>query len=143
MNKLREFIRKRSFLVSFFMVFIGFMYLKINNLNNYFFYEGKVVGLHKITSSHQTAGRRGSLNISREIPTIEYYTKNDTVNCDQGELKLITNFNVNEKITVLVEKQDDSHTKIFSLFYYWIEYNELILVLLSFLFIFGFIKNFV
>ncbi|MEN2400098.1 hypothetical protein GKZ90_0009935 [Flavobacterium sp. MC2016-06] len=144
-NKIRDFIRKNSVLISFLLVFLGFMYLKIANLQNYYFYNGRVIELNRITSKHRVAGKsgRGIFYISKKIPKIEYYVNKDTVQCDQGELKLVTNFKINEKITVLVEKENLYHTKIFSLFYYWIEYNELILVLLSFLFILGFIKNFV
>jgi len=145
MNNIRKFVKNNSVIFTFLFVFSGFIYLKIANLNNYYFYDGKITGLYKIQSKHSTAGRSrySTIIISREIPQIEYYKNNDTIRCDQGDLRLVTNFKLNEKITVLVDKEDVYKTKIYSLFYYWIEYNELILFLLAFLFILGFIKNFI
>lgn len=140
-NKFRNFVKNNSVRFSFLLVYAGFIYLKVANFENYHFYNGKIVGLHKITTSHSTGGH-GSVLIAREIPEIEYYVNGDTIRCDQGELRLVTNFELNEKITVLVDKEYDYKTKIYSLFYYWIDYNELILFLLAFLFILGFIKNF-
>ncbi len=144
MNNVRQFIKKHSVLISFILVFLGFIYLKVADLQNYFFYDGKVIDIYRITSKHSSVGkgRGGTVYISREIPKIEYYVKHDTLQSDQGELKLVTNFEINEKITVLVNKEDHFKTKIFSLFYYWIEYNELILFLFSYIFILGFIKTF-
>jgi len=141
-NNCRKFVKNNSIRFSFLVVYAGFIYLKTANLENYNFYDGKIIGLHKIVSSH-AAGRGRPVLIAREIPEIEYYVKGDTIKCDQGELRLVTNFQLNEKITVLVDKELNYKTKIYSLFYYWIDYNELILFLLAFLFILGFIKNFV
>lgn len=142
MSNFRHFVKNNSIAFSFFLVYAAFIYLKVANFHNYNFYNGKVTGLHKIVSSHSTSGR-GSILIAREIPEIEYYVGKDTIRCDQGELRLVTNFDLGEKITVLEDKEDHYKTKIYSLFYYWIDYNELILFLLSFLIILGYIKNFI
>lgn len=141
-NNIRNFVKKNSALFTLIVVFLGFISLKIINLNNYNFYDGKIIGLRNTVTSHQ-GSIRGSVRIKREIPEIEYYQKNDTIKCDQGDLRLFTNFELDEKIIVLVDKENNNKTKIYSLFYYWIDYNELILFLLAFLIILGFIKNFV
>jgi len=140
-NKRKTFIRNNAVTIAFLLVYLVFIYLKVTNLNNYNLYDGKVTGLYKVVKSHSTY--RGSVLIGREIPEIEYYVNNDTIKCDQGDLRLVTNFKVNEKIKVLVEKANRDKTKIYSLFYYWIDFNELILFLFAFLFILGFIKNFI
>lgn len=137
----REFIRKNAKTIAFLLVYVVFVYLKVTNLDNYYFYDGKVTGLYKVVKSHSTY--RGSVLIGTEIPEIEYYVNNDTIKCDQGDLRLVTNFKVNEKIKILVDKENHYKTKIYSLFYYWIDFNELILFLFAFLFILGFIKNFI
>ncbi|WP_337964953.1 hypothetical protein [uncultured Flavobacterium sp.] len=116
--------------------------MKVTNLDNYYFYDGKVTGLYKVVKDY-SSGDHGSVLIGREIPEIEYYINNDTIKCDQGDLRLITNFKLNEKITVLVDKENKYKTKIYSLFYYWIDFNELILFLFAFLFVFGYIKIFI
>ncbi|MET0945438.1 MAG: hypothetical protein ABWY22_08510 [Flavobacterium sp.] len=141
-NKRKAFIRNNAKTIAFLLVYIVFIYLKVTNLDNYYFYDGKVTGLYKVVKSHST-GARGSVLIGREIPEIEYYKNNDTIKCDQGDLRLVTNFEVNEKIKVLEDKDNNYETKIYSLFYYWIDFNELILFLFAFLFILGFIKNFI
>ncbi|MBF4516499.1 hypothetical protein IRZ71_09095 [Flavobacterium sp. ANB] len=141
-NKFRNFAKNNSVRFSFLLVYAGFIYLKVANFENYNFYDGKIIGLHKIVTNNHLADGHGSVLIGREIPEIEYYVNGDTIRCDQGELRLVTNFELNEKITVLVDKEYDYKTKIYSLFYYWIDYNELIVFLLAFLFILGFIKNF-
>jgi hypothetical protein len=74
---------------------------------------------------------------------VEYYVGKDTIRYQQGELRLVTNFEINEEVTILENKLDDNKTYIYSLFYYWIDYYELVFVLFVFLFILGFIKNFV
>lgn len=143
---LRKFIRLHSILFSAAVVLIGFFYFKIMNLNNYNFYPGKVIGLEKIHSKVSSAGKinGGSyVAIKRDIPNVEYYKNNDTIRYDQGELRLVTNFEVNEEIIVLENKQNDNKTYIYSVFYYWIDYYELVFTLFVFLFILGFIKNFV
>lgn len=113
------------------------------NLSNYYSYKGKIVGLEKNSSNSSTIGKsNGSYIVVREIPKVEYYIGNDTVRYDQGELRLFTNFEINEEITVLVDKRNKYKTYIFSLFYYWIDYYELVFMLFVFLFILGFIKNF-
>ncbi|MFC4818422.1 hypothetical protein [Flavobacterium sp. GCM10023249] len=135
-----------SILFSAAVVLIGFFYFKIMNLNNYNFYPGKVIGLEKIHSKVSSAGKinGGSyVAIKRDIPNVEYYKNNDTIRYDQGELRLVTNFEVNEEIIVLENKQNDNKTYIYSVFYYWIDYYELVFTLFVFLFILGFIKNFV
>lgn len=137
----RKFIKKNAKTIAFLLVYVVFIYLKVTNLDNYYFYDGKVTRLYKVVKSHSTD--HGSVLIGREIPEIEYYVSNDTIKCDQGDLRLVTNFKVNEKIIVLVDKENHYKTKIYSLFYYWIDFNELILFLFGFLFIFGFIKNFI
>ena len=143
-NKLRNFIKNRAVIFTFLLVFTVFIGLKIINLDNYFFYDGKIIGLHKAATNHTSAGRGSSLLITRKIPEIEYYKSKDTIRCYQKDLRLVTNFELNEKITVMFEKENDNKTKakIYSLFYYWIDYNELILLLFVFIFILGFIKNF-
>lgn len=141
-SKLRQYIINNSITFSLFIVYSGFIFLKVENLDKYNFYEGKIIGIRNITSSH-TAGRGGSVLINRNIPEVEYYKDNDTIRYDQGELRLVTNFELNEKVTILENKEDEYENKIYSLFYYWIDYNELILCLLAFLFIYGYIKNFI
>lgn len=141
-NKRKAFIRKNAVTIAFLLVYLVFIYLKVTNLNNYNFYDGRVTGLHKVVQSHSTGGH-GWVVIGREIPKIEYYKDSDTIRCDQGDLRLITNFKVNEKIKVLEGKHNHYETKIYSLFYYWIDFNELILFLFAFLFILGFIENFI
>ena len=145
LSNTRSFVKKYSVLVSLLVVFSGFLYLKIINLNNYNFYDGKITGLHKVVKDYKEAGGRGhgTVRIAREMPEIEYYKNGDTIKCDQGDLRLVTNFKLNEKITVLVDKENNNKTMIYSLFYYWIDYNELIIFLFSFLIILGFIHNFV
>ncbi|WP_291152907.1 hypothetical protein [Flavobacterium sp. UBA7680] len=141
-SKLRQYIINNSITFSLFIVYTGFIFLKVENLDNYNFYEGKIIGIRNITSSH-TSGRGGAVLINRNIPEVEYYKDNDTIRYDQGELRLVTNFELNEKVTILENKEDEYENKIYSLFYYWIDYNELILCLLAFLFIYGYIKNFI
>lgn len=141
-NKFRKFVKNNSITFSFLLVYTGFIYLKVTNLDNYFFYDGKVTGLYKVVKSY-SSGDHDSVLIGREIPEIEYYINGDTIKCDQGDLRLVTNFKLNEKITVLVDKENNYKTKIYSLFYYWIDFNELILFLFAFLFVFGYIKNFI
>ncbi len=138
----RKFIKKNAKSIAFLLVYIVFIYLKVTNLDNYYFYDGKVTGLYKVVKDY-SSGDHGSVLIGREIPEIEYYINNDTIKCDQGDLRLITNFKLNEKITVLVDKENKYKTKIYSLFYYWIDFNELILFLFAFLFVFGYIKIFI
>lgn len=141
-SNLRKFVLNNPKTFSLFLVYCGFIYLKIANFDNYNFYEGKVISLQPVSSNY-TGGMHGqSVTIAREIPEIEYYKNNDTIKCDQGELRLVTNFELNEKITVLEDKEDKYKVKIYSLFYYWIDYNELILCLLAFLFIYGYIRTF-
>jgi hypothetical protein len=145
MNKFRSYVVNNEVTFSLFVVYAGFIFLKVNNLDNYNFYDGKIAGLHTITAKN-TGGGRGSSSsvlITREIPEVEYYKNKDTIKYDQGELRLVTNFEVNEKIIVLEDKEDEYKTKIYSLFYYWIDYNELIVCLLAFLFIFGYIRAFI
>ncbi|WP_163399156.1 hypothetical protein [Flavobacterium fluviatile] len=140
-SKLRKFVLNNPITFSLFLVYCGFIYLKVTNLGNYYFYEGKVISLNAVSSSY--SGMRGqSVRIARKIPEIEYYKNNDTIRCDQGELRLVTNFELNERITVLEDKEDEYKVKIYSLFYYWIDYNELILCLFFFLFIYGYIRTF-
>ena len=141
-NKHKVFIRRNAVTIAFLLVYLVFIYLKVTNLNNYYFYDGRVTGLYKVVQNHST-GDHGLVKIGREIPKIEYYKNSDTIRCDQGDLRLVTNFKVNEKIKVLVDKDNHYKTKIYSLFYYWIDFNELILFLFAFLFILGFIKNFI
>ncbi|WP_343697468.1 hypothetical protein [Flavobacterium sp.] len=141
-SKLRCYIINNALTFSLFIVYSGFIFLKVKNLDNYNFYEGKIIGLREITSSH-TSGRGGSVLINRNIPEVEYYKGKDTIRYDQGELRLVTNFELNEKVTILENKENEYENKIYSLFYYWIDYNELILFLLAFLFVFGYIKNFI
>lgn len=143
-SKLRLLVINNPLTFSVFLVYCIFIFLKVKNLDNYNFYDGKIIDLHEITSSH-TGGGRGSSStvlIRRNIPEIEYYKNKDTIRCDQGELRLFTNFKPNEKIKVLEDKEDEYKTKIYSLFYYWIDYNELIIFLFSVLFIYGYIKTF-
>lgn len=144
-SKLRRYVLNNSLTFSLLVVYFGFIFLKVRNLDNYNFYDGKIIGLRQVTTSH-TGGGRGSSSsvlINRVIPEIEYYKNTDTVKYDQGELRLVTNFELNEKITVLEDKEDQYKTKIYSLFYYWIDYNELILVLFAVLFVYGYIKTFI
>ncbi|KAF2508488.1 hypothetical protein EYY60_15270 [Flavobacterium zhairuonense] len=142
-NKFRKYIINNPITFSLLVVYCCFIYLKVANLDNYNFYEGKVIGLHKISSKYSGAGRgSGWVRISREIPEIEYYKNYDTIKCDQGELRLVTNFKINEKLIVLEDKENEYEVKIYSLFYYWIDYNELILCLLGFLFVYGYIRTF-
>lgn len=141
-NKHKAFIRRNGVTIAFLLVYVVFIYLKVTNLNNYNVYDGRVTGLYKIVQSHSTGGH-GWVKIGRQIPKIEYYKNNDTIRCEQGDLRLVTNFKVNEKIKVLENKDSNYETKIYSLFYYWIDFNELILFLFAFLFILGFIKNFI
>ncbi|MCD0469031.1 hypothetical protein [Flavobacterium sp. JAS] len=140
-NNFRKFVKNNSITFSFLLIYTGFIYLKVANFENYNFYNGKITGLTKSVSYH--TGGRGSVLIGRIIPEFEYYVNGDTIKSAQGELKLVTNFKLNEKITVLVDKEDKYKTKIYSLFYYWIDFNELILFLLAFLFVLGYIKNFI
>ncbi len=142
-NKLRNFIRNNAVIFTLFLVFSVFIYLKVTNLDNYYFYDGKITGFYKAASKYSTAGRGSRVVITREIPEIEYYKNKDTIRCDQGDLRLVSNFKLNEKITVLVDKENNNKTMIYSLFYYWIDYNELIVFVFSFLIILGFIHNFV
>lgn len=143
---MRKFVKSNSILFSLSIVLIGFFYFKITNLNDYYFYKGKIVGLENIKSKFSGAGksnRGGYYVIARDIPSVEYYVGKDTIRYQQGELRLVTNFEINEEVTILENKLDDNKTYIYSLFYYWIDYYELVFVLFVFLFILGFIKNFV
>ncbi len=141
---MRKFIKSNPILFAISVVLIGFFYLKIKNLNNFYSYKGKIVGLEKISSNSSTIGKsRGNYTIVRDIPRVEFYRGKDTISYEQGELRLFTNFKINEEVTVLVDKRNKYKTYIFSLFYYWVDYYELVLMLFVFLFIFGFIRNFV
>lgn len=143
MNSIKILIKKYPIKFTFFLVFIGFFYFKIINLNSYNFYHGKIIGLENIKQKSNAVGRSHSnVLISREIPQVEYYKENDTIRYDQGELRLFTNFDINESVTILENKSNNNKTYIFSVFYYWIDYYEIVFVGLVFMIVLGFIKNF-
>ncbi len=143
MSKIRILIKNNPIKISFLLVFIGFFYFKIINLDSYNFYPGKIIGLENIKKNVNTVGKSSSsIIISREIPKVEYYKGYDTIRYDQGELRLFTNFDVNDSVIILENKSNNNKTFIYSLFYYWIDYYEIVFVGLVFMIILGSIKNF-
>ena len=92
-------LKSNLFKVTFFIIAV-FIYCKYQNLDNYNFYEGKIVGID-IVSIKKSSGRGRQVYIKMNIPNVEYYRKKDTVRCDQGETKMFTNFEINEKVVIL------------------------------------------
>lgn len=142
MNKNVLLILKSSIFKVIAFVVLVFIYYKYQNLDNYYLFEGKVVGFDDVTVKKSYYRSRGA-NIKMIIPKVEYYRTKDTVRCDFGELKMFTNFGINESVSVLENKRNQYDTKIFTLFYYWIEFFEIVFLGLVITIIYGFIYVFI
>lgn len=120
--------------ITIFSIFFIIDYLSLKNYN---IYEGKIIGFDNRSTSY-SVGKQGSVKINWDIPKMEYYKNNDTIICEDGRLVLISSFCLNEKIRVLESKKDKFQVKIFSFFYYWINFQKIVIGLLLSTIIFGY-----
>jgi len=144
-NNSEYFIKLKSFLrVALVFLFCSafalvIFYLKKQELNDYYIYDGEVVGFTNVTvteSVPSTRGHSSKSTYSRDIPIIEYKNNEGVlVTYEDGNRVIFSSFDLNEKIQVLEKKDNKYNTRIFSFFYFWFHIYELVLFLL-FLFIF-------
>jgi hypothetical protein len=142
MSKNLLLILKSSLFKVIAFVVLVFIFCKNQNLNNYYLFEGKVVGFDHVTIKKSYYRSRGAY-IKMVIPKVEYYRAKDTVRCDVGETKMFTNFEINEKVVILENKENQYDTKLFTLFYYWIDFMEIVFLGLVITIIYGFIYVFI
>jgi hypothetical protein len=115
-------------------IFSIFFIIDCLSLKNYNIYEGKIIGFDNRSTTYSD-GKQGNVKINWDIPKMEYYKNNDTIICEDGRLVLISSFGLNEKIRVLESKNDKFQVKIFSFFYYWINFQKIVIFGYYFVFI--------
>jgi hypothetical protein len=132
-----------SYLIIFFLI-LAYLGLKWYNLKDYKIYDAKIIGFEKVNVTMPTSLRgKSNSSYTKITPIVEYYRlSNDTVKYYDGKRVFYSSFNKNEKIRVLEDKRNEYNTTIFSLFYYWLEVSEIILLALLATMIIGFYKVF-
>lgn len=118
-----------------------FFLLKRNELSGYNIYNGKVIAIESVMARYQQ--QRGYAYGKRFIPLFEYYTKNDTIKTSDGRRVLYSNFAVGDPIKIIEDKIDSNQVRIYSLFFFWVKWEEILVLLLIYIIIYGFFKNFI
>ena len=105
-------------------------------LLNYNFYDGKIVGFEIVNHTfHNFKGGNGYEK--RALNIIEYYKDNKTIKYTDGD-GFTLNFNaINDNVKVIINKNNSNDIRIFSLFHYWINIQEFILLGLVLFIIYG------
>lgn len=124
------------------VVFLIFISLKSCELKSYRIYEGKVTGFEEVNIKYTTysRGRYGSGNGKMTIPLFEYYKGNDTIQSSEGCIVLLSNFKVGEKIEVLENREFKNKVRIYSFFYFWLRFPEIIILILLCVIVYGCFK---
>lgn len=124
------------------VVFLIFISLKSCELKSYRIYEGKVTGFEEVITKYTTysRGRYGSGYGKMTIPLFEYYKDNDTIQSSEGCIVLLSNFKVGEKIEVLENREFKNKVRIYSFFYFWLRFPEIIILILLCVMVYGCLK---
>lgn len=114
-------------------------YLKKQELNDYYIYDGEVIGFTNVTVTESVPSTRGHSSrstYSRDIPIIEYKNKEGKIiSYEEGHRVIFSSFELHEKIKVLENKENKYKTLVFSFFYFWFHIYELVIfILLLFIF---------
>ena len=129
----------KYFLLSIASIFIIY---KSVLLFNYTFYEGKIIGFE--TVNHRYYGFKNSGGYEkRTLNIIEYYNNNDTIKYTDGDSFIFNMFSKGEKINIIINKNNSNDIRIFSLFHYWINIQEFILMNLLLVILYGFFHVFI
>ncbi len=124
-----EFLKSR-FLKIYLLVFASFIFIEYCNLDNYLIFEGKIIAVKNITTSHIPSKGNRKVKINHDYPVFEYYRKKDTLKTQDQSLVLYSNFYVGDKIKIIESKKDKFEIRILNVFYYWIGFEKLIIILL-------------
>ena len=121
--------REKIFIIIYCIIPILFFSSKWAFLNSYDSYEGKILHMAGTSLSYTHDGGSGT----NYYPYVEYYVDNDTLNVTNKGWSPVL-LNEEEKVTVLVSREDNSDIKLLTLFNYWIPIYAIVLFL-----VFGFI----
>lgn len=122
--------REKRFIVFYVVLLLIFFVSRWVNINNYDSYDGKIS--HMASTSVPDFNNRYGSGVN-SYPYIEYYKDNDTLNLThKGWSSML--LSENEKITVLINRGDESDVMLLSFFNYWLPVYVIVLFL-----VFGFI----
>ncbi|WP_396156625.1 hypothetical protein [Flavobacterium macrobrachii] len=122
-------IQKLNYFIVLLFTVLIFAVIDYVNLKDYHHYDGKVIGFREVVADEK-GFRNVSVRIRHSFPEIGYFNGRDSVKFDAGQRVFYSNFKVNEKVTVLENKNDKYETHILSLFYYWTSYEKTIIIFL-------------